>query len=615
MNRWLTAAVVGVSLLCTQVFGGEAQAPPALKSVLPKSSIFILYVPDVPALHKSLSEIIPQMPPLENIFEEEEIPVEAINGSLAVVGFLPDSEDDDSPELKAALILPLKDPKQVCEDPGEADEDGIFEGEGTDITSYLMPYNGFLACSDEKETLKLIAAEAKKGFYKPAGEAARLANGAQLFFHLNMKQLMVLLGKQYEAHRDDMAEGLDDPDAPKFITKDQLMTMIDAYVNLGKECLACDYAVKFDEEGILIQSAAGFKADGKVARYLTVEPGTVAFDTKLPAISNYMGAIWCSFSDSFKKALTEDMIAITNWYLAGQAANPDAAETVSYVQKLKDIMSSFMDVAGGKFSCVMSMREDGIKLVELLDVPKPVEFKGLIAKAVLFYDEVGSKIMGDQMKVKYTYEKGARTVDGVNVDRMKTSFEVDDPEIKEAFEKMMAVYGPDGLSSQLAIVGNRAIIAMGDDSMDQAIAAQRGKEDVPLLDADETVKKVLGKVGANNAAAGVFVPARFIEAGMLMMSKVSGFPMGAAPLPAATPASFGVRAVKGNVLRADLYVPRACVFECISIVQGMFGGFGPPGGVELDNDFEEFEGDEEADDEGADKTMLDQPRQPVFAIR
>ena len=129
------------------------------------------------------------------------------------------------------------------------------------------------------------------------------------------------------------------------------------------------------------------------------------------------------------------------------------------------------------------------------------------------------------------------------------------------------IYGPQGINYLVAIVGDKLVAGLNEEDMEKALGAVQGRADVALLRDDPMVKTLANKIGLDRASILMPVPARIMEAAIQLMAKASG-QQGAAvpPLPYATPMAIGAKAVEGGIIRCDVYLPRACIAECMTMV-------------------------------------------------
>ncbi|HUU69652.1 MAG TPA: hypothetical protein VM186_09010, partial [Planctomycetota bacterium] len=135
------------------------------------------------------------------------------------------------------------------------------------------------------------------------------------------------------------------------------------------------------------------------------------------------------------------------------------------------------------------------------------------------------------------------------------------------------MYGPNGLESLIAVTGKHMVVTMSDEMMEKTLNLLKGQQ-MDVLNDDLLVKKMRGKLGPGQNVVAMLVPARFMEFGMGMMSKMTGR-KAPVPIPFATPVSVGMKALDARTASVEAYIPQACIMECTTVMTTMIMGGGP----------------------------------------
>lgn len=595
--------VIVVSLLVTALFAplsaAQAERPP-LSLVMPQGALMTIWSPSPDKLFKSINRFMPgpqadiPLQELQNKMGEIGLTVETLKGPAGLVLLVRKvNMNDKGPH--GVFLFSVDDLEAVTRPFGEPDDDGIYAAPATvtgeDFCATI--YHGYLAVADEDKSALLALKAAGEKFYKPSDEAHKLIDGAQLLIHVNLPACLDAYKKEIAEGRrelaEEMAQSLADPDAmadaPPFIAtmnKEALKKFVlDAYdllIELLAEIESVDAALGFDPQGLWISSAMKVTEEGLLSRYIVPSKGIEKLEPPLPALDRFYMAAWGKIDEKVVETMLADWQKILARALELFPAEPNQAS--DFLKQMDAMAQESKGMLGGRFALVGNISDDGPGLAEVVEIDDPEKLRAVMAKSITALNGIiGDLIPKDgDVSLEIEYEPEAMTIEGLKVDRLKVEVKSNDLEAQEQLEQAMQMYGAGGLGYLFTVVDGKFVMAQGEENMRLALRAARGATDAGLLTTDPVVRLTAKKIGLDRDVIYLFVPARFMEFMIHVMTKMSGqegnAPM---PLPFATPAAFGAKAIEGSIVRCDLVVPQGCVAECMTVFMGvmgmMMGGF------------------------------------------
>ena len=571
---------------CLPALQATAQEEKPLEDILPQNALVTFWSPDPVKLIESVNGFTPgtdaDIPALFQIAAEHFAVPENVFEAPAAVVIFPGEEGEESDGPPGAFLFSMKVLDALKETLGEPDDEGVYEGTNPDGEGFFATtYRGYAAFSESKAYLKALAAAGEP--YAPSAEAKKIRAGAQLFVHVNVPLVLEIFKEQIEQMREQIAESMTItvPDGTPDVQTAQQMKLraVDFMFGLIKEFKSFDAAISFDAQGLKIMTATAVTKTGNIARYLTPSDGLGKLEPPLPALDQFAIAAWGKWDEKMLDTLLSDYQQIVKWFLGA------LPETDKIAKDAALIFEELKGCYGERFATVMNMSDAGMGVAQVVEVKKPDQIKDIMVRSADTFAKIMPAFMSmspnPAASFKYTYEPNVATIAGVKVDRLKAAFNSDDPEVTAAMDAMMKLYGPDGLSQLLAVVDDKLVISMSEEAMELALGAIQGRVGVELLRDDLVVKSMTKKIGLDKDVIFLIVPVRMIELGATMMAKMMGNEGNAPiPMPFATPAAFGAKAVEGGILRCDAYVPQACIAECVAAAMGMMGVMMGGGGMQ-----------------------------------
>ena len=575
-----------------------------LKSALRDDAFGVIYVPSIEKLIEGISKFVPggQMVGVQatNVLAQIGLPKdETLKAPLAGL-LLPPAEGNDNPHF--VILLGLA-PGKWLDAKGEADADGIYEiGDRC-----LMVYKGFIAFAPERDDLLVLNNTAEKAKpYLPTPQAAKLMDKAQAFIHVNLALVLQTYENKIKEGRDKLVEKMKagDENNPGNIMPDNLVAGgFDFMITLAKEVRSADVALGFDPEGLKLDGVTSVDPAGHISRYVSAMGKPAAPQAKLPVLQQYVMACWLQADPKVIDMLLTDSSLITDWLM--KEMKPEAGKGEAIAAAMKIILEKHKGMLGRQMAFDMALGTDGMAMASVVDLLKPDEYRKLLPETIAAYNKLLPDMMQamtkGQVDAQYIFEPAAETVAGTKVDRLKMVMTADTVEKQAALDKAMAMYGPNGFEYLMAVTGDQLVSSMGDEVMAKALAAAQGNGEV--LNDDQTVKKLKEKLSPGQNVLMYMVPARFEEFGIVQAMKQMGRPA-PNPIPFATPLVAGMRPLDAKSIACELYLPQACIMECISAAMPMMGGgpAPPPGDNDnqnLDNEDDGGGGNGGAEDDDA----------------
>ncbi|MEI6807215.1 MAG: hypothetical protein WCN95_00695 [bacterium] len=262
------------------------------------------------------------------------------------------------------------------------------------------------------------------------------------------------------------------------------------------------------------------------------------------------------------------------------------------IDDLWAIYDEWAGTIGNEFAFIMEPAPAGegtYRMTQTIAVKNPDAYRKLLAKTIPLSANLTKAFsamgpMGSpSMEMTADYKPGAETIDGVAVDISKTKMAFSSPDMgpeeKEEAQKMMeSIYGPEGMTMRMALLGRTAIVSMGGkETMVRAIKAS--KNQVPGLLANPKVIAALDRVPKDASFAGLISLPAYAHFTFGMITRM----MAGAGAPSGQPApvlgdlvTFSLR-MQGTTQYFNLHVPQSEIKGLIKTIEQATGGMG--GGV------------------------------------
>lgn len=444
--------------------------------------------------------------------------------------------------------------------------DAAAEGE---ITSFTMPMNqdmgyvtkwgSFAAISPNKT---LISARPQAS--KPTGLTGQQFMSRDIVAYVNFNSFrnqaaaglgfgrMMLAGQMEQT-------GMQQPDKAKYmplakVAVNQLFNGLDHFIN---ETQAITVGIDLSDKGIQVTSMSEFMPDtylGKLTSQWKAAPapaGAALPDGKYAMVGGV----------SFDAATLNQIVDEAAAPIIAEAKNlgDEAKPFIDYI----DAMKAFWQSAKSQsFAISPGTGKAGESALFEINLAMQGDAKGIIAaqnKMASLQDEFTKIVqMPGQPTSSIEIKKAAKTVDGVALDEMTTSFQgvdADDPQMK----MIDMLYGKGGLTMLMGPVDAQTVIATtsrDDAGIKSLITAAKGQTNI--LATQAPTKQVSGNLPANAFASFYVYGDQVLALASRASEAFAGTPLQVQLPPNSEPLGAAI-STEGTAVRMDLYVPSQLV--------------------------------------------------------
>jgi hypothetical protein len=514
----------------------------------------------------------------------QELDKELVAGGLDAAGplvfILPAAAEGD-PE--PVVLLRIKDEAAIK---GEKATAGILATEREGATGYVLKMGAWAACADSADAIKAIMRAEKKVALSDAQRAAIAKR--MVWVHLNPDSLVAMAKGGIENVKKQMAEA---PNAPK--APEATMNMLGALLTLAGDVTRAEAALDVKPTGITADVEAEF--DKASDLFALAQSGVPVKDYKpgLPQADGLILAVWAGM-DWGKAVPPMKRLMKPIFDIIAEGEDEKTRKAIDSMWASYDKWGAVM---GNRFAMVMEQPKPGAGLYQLAEtftIKDPDQYSTLLKEYMETSMEAMDVMMGKFMampgvpevpnvKGKTEYKEAAETVEGVPVDVWRITFDVSlppdaPPEAAKQLKTMLdTIYGPEGMTFRMALVGNTAIATMGDPGvMARTIKAVKGE--APDLSADPKVAAALKRIPAGEGAA-LMSAANYMYLAMGMMDTMltASLPpeihaeaekAGIKPLVAPPPTDFiTFSGPEGETLRLHVEAPQSDIRAAASVAK------------------------------------------------
>jgi hypothetical protein len=491
-------------------------------------------------------------------------------------------------EPKVLVLIPVTDFKGFAASLPNAKEEGEFTSfsmGGNPQPGYAANWGKFAAVSPTKELLT------KKGGGIPLkGPSAKEVESKDIVAYANIiairAKVLPLIQQNRQKFLDQIGQAMANQPGqnPKFAPV--MKTYLGQFVNGSERFLtdtdAATLGINLSKDGISISLLADFQPGsylGKLAGQLKNTDASLT--AGLPAGKYFVYGGFASDPKTGTQILNDFLAPIEKEL---QGLGDDGKPVQTYLDAMKEYLAAATQGAFGWVAPpAQAIQQTG--LVQVVSIVKGDMTKLQSAqKKLLAATPDMMKVTGAGEMVKSEAKTAAKTVDGVTLDQIKTTFNPDpnNPAAQQMAMMMAILYGPNGMTAYTGAVGDKMLgVAGGNDALlAAAVAAAKSNAD-PLAEGPGA------KLNANlpkSRIAAVYVPVDIIATTVFDFMAMQGMKTGA-KLPPNLPPLGATIATESSALRADGYIPAQTVQSLIAAgmqmwLQGMQGGgAGQPGGL------------------------------------
>jgi hypothetical protein len=582
--------LVGAMLVSAAISAAQAAEPEVLKQV-PGDAYAVMVVGNVRTFGNKLANTATRLnitlpsPDLVG-YATRSMGISAgfdANSSAALVLLKPPAAREGDKYFEsmppAVLILPSTNPTLMLEkfSPTEPDKDGVSQ--------VALPDNpdekGFVAVVDKKWVVfgtrkEDVAAYQARGdsFAKAASpDTLKVFDANDLVIWGNIEKLGAGADKWLDDQRTDLVGMLD---LRQSVNKlDPLQTTMQKYGMNGvfdsasqffKDAGAGMITTRLTDSGATFGLVAEFRPDTPTGKFVASQAGHAPASLMgLPAgkfiaagALQWNGETVASVMGGFLDGILADPLLAKDEHL------PEMRKGFAAARQLMGLMNGtsfiFLEpVAGGK--------EGFLNGAMLIDASDPKKFLDLEVQNAgsLFAQQT----MSSDIKTTVTTTPNALTVKGVSLTKLNVTMtarpETPDnpikPEEKVALEMVQRVYGPNGITMYLAVVGKRVLAIYGTDMSTIEAAVAAAQENSAALANSAEIAGTTGQLAANPLAVAYLPVARWVTLAQSIMSPPAA---GAAeaPLPPAilnAPPAVLSAGITGRMWTAEIHIPIATI--------------------------------------------------------
>ena len=507
------------------------------------------------------------------------------NGSVALVLLKPGADRAGAAYFTglppAVLMLPTTNATLLLEkfNPTAPDKDGISE-----VTLLDNPADkGFVAVVDKKwiavaqskEDLGLYLARGSSFAKTASPETLKVFDGNDLVIWGNMEKLGAGADKWLEGQRIDLGAMRDltnfvnNEDALQSTLQKHGMGMVfDATREFFKDAGASMVTVRLTDSGATLGVIAEFKGDSPMGKFVAAQAaeGKGVSLKGLPA-GGYLVAGAGTWNGP-------SMAGVVGDFLNQIAADPALAgdQRLPELRRSFDAARQLVQLTGGMsftmFEPAAPAKDgyfNGAFLIETADAKKYLDLALQNANGILAQPAVTPDITA-----AVTVTPGALTVKDVPLAKvnMKLSLRAETPDkplaatSRQEFETAQRMYGPNGLTMYMGVVGQRVLAVCGTDlaKIEAAIAAAQADSDA--LGNMPEIAATKDQLVANPVAVAYLPIARWVTLAQSIAAPAAGGDRGgaagAAVIANAPPVVMSV-GVSGRMVTAEIHVPIATI--------------------------------------------------------
>ena len=472
----------------------------------PADACGVVAISSVGELEKNLKALLGEVADEMNLVQEltADLPPGAIDAAGPLVLILPHNLD----ELEPVLVVSIKDASAIK---GETVGAGIVTTQSQDGRErFVLALDDWAMVSHGRpDAIKAVLRAEKKVSLSDAQRAAIAKR--MVWVHLNPASLAAAGKRFFDKAQKQMAE---DSQAPKM--PEATMKMMNWVFDIAKDATRISAAADVKPEGITADVEAEF--DKASDLFALAQSGVPVKDYKagLPQADGLILAVWGGMDWAKAippmKGLMKPIFDII--------AEGEDEKTRKAIDSMWASYEKWGAVMGNRFAMVMETPKPGAGLYQLAEtftIKDPEQYRKVMKEymetSMEAVDVMMSKFVAmpgvpevPNVKGKTEYKEAAETVEGVPVDVWRITFDITlppdaPPEAAKQLKAMLdTIYGPEGMTFRMALVGKTAIATMGDPGvMARTIKAVKGE--APDLSADPKVAAALKRIPQGEGAA------------------------------------------------------------------------------------------------------------------
>ncbi len=580
-------AIVAAALLTTAVFSAARAAEPEVLKEIPADAYGVIVINNARTLANKAANAaarlqLPIPPDLIGAATRSMGIDEGFdaNSSAALVFLKPGPDKEGIAYFQslppAVILLPTTNSKAMLDNykPGDPDKDGISQ-----VSLPQDPeQKGFVAVVDKKwiafaqkrEDLAAYMARGDSFAAKASPETLKVFDANDLVIWSNVEKLGQGVGKWMDDQRIGLTGMLDlkavnnqgDPFA-QAIQKQSITLGFNFIKEFFTDANASMFTVRLTDSGATLGIVGDFKPESSFGKFITAQAGRGPVTLKGLPNGNFLLAGTAHWNSG---SISELIGNITDQILSDPAISksPKADD----IRKGFDAAKQMMSITQGMSMVLLDPPAGGkgglLNGAALMETSDPQKFLDLDLQSIK--NPVTQNAMNPDLKTSITVGDPIKVKD-IQFTRITIHFALRDetpenpiaPENRVALEAIQRIYGKDGVSMSLGIVGKRILAIYGTDTAMMESAITAAQSDTDTLSSSPAISAVKDDVVANPIAV-FYVPiARWVAlASALIMPGMNAAPP-ADPAIATAPPVVMSAGVSGRMLTAEVHVPIASI--------------------------------------------------------
>jgi hypothetical protein len=598
-------AVLAAVLLASAAFSAARAAEPEILQQVPGDAYGVVVVGNVKVLANKVSNAATRLqvtvpPDLIGTLTRSVGITQGFdaNGALALVLLKPAADKAgqsyfaDVPPL--VVLVPTTNASLLLEkfNPTPADKDGISQVALPDNPEekifISVVEKKWVALSQKKEDLATYLARGNSFAKTVSPEILKAFEANDLVFWGNIEKLGAGVGKELEDQKaaltgkNDLTVFVDNQDPfTALLEKAGMNAVFDLSQRFFKDAGSAMLTMRLNDNGATLGVVADFKPESPMGKFIAAQPAKPdGVSLKgLPA-GNFLfagagqwnsGALADVVGEFFKQLVADPSLAKDPRLLEIRQSLDEARKGLGLVNGAR--MTLLEPPGRGK---------DGFfNGAMLIDTPDPKALFDLELKMA------GSKLAQNTLpdvKSEVTVAPNALTVKEVPLAKMNMKYtlrdETPDKPIsaasRQAFQAVQQMYGPNGMTLYMGVVGKRVLIVYGSDlnMIESAVAA--AKDDSAALANAPQIAATKDQLVANPLGVAYLPIASWVSRAQTLLAPRAAAPAGPAAAPA--PPVVLSAGVSGKTLTAEIHVPIATIIATQDAITRLSGGGGEGGG-------------------------------------
>ncbi len=599
--------LLAVALLATAVAAARAAEPEVLKQIPGDAyGVVVLNNPRTVAIKVSNAATRLQLPLPPDLLGSltRSVGITAgfdANGSVALVLLKPGADRAGTAYFDAmppaVLLVPTTNAGLLTEkfNPTKPDKDGISEvtlPQNPEVKYYItVVADKWVALAQKKEDLAAYIARGDSFSKTATAETLKVFEANDLVLWGNVEKLGAGVDKWLDTQHTNIS-GM--RDLTNFINGGDALTStlekhgLNLVFDFGKRFFldagASMLTVRLTDSGATLGLITDFKAGSPMGKFVAAQAGGAGGVSLkgLPA-----GSFLVAGSGKWN---SDAMAGVVGDVLNGIATDPALAKDARQpeLKKSFDAVKQMMLLTNGMSFTMLeppARGKDGyLNGAFLIDTSDP---KKLLDLEIQSANNMLAQGMNPDLKMAVTVTPNALTVKDVPLAKMmvKISLRDETPDkpipaaSRQGFDMVQKLYGPNGLTTYMGVVGKRVLVIYGSELslMESAITAAQA--DTNALGAMPEITATKDQVVANPVAVMYLPIVRWVTLAQAILAPGAAEPAPGAALANAPPVVMSL-GVSGRMVTAELHVPIAAITATQDAVARLQRALqGPPDGV------------------------------------